>query len=436
MRIFLILILVLLLTSCQQQVIKSKSLIVSGHTSDDAEYLILGNDTIEIKNGIFQDTFEIEEDYYQNVKLSTWKWGKLIYLNQNKNLNIDLIEDGIKVVDDPLNTFLLNSDSILKPYSLRWDMEEDTFRNTIASELEVNFKIIDDAFANVDLSNDVLNELKSIEKLKVAHRTANFISFQERKGISIDRSIYDFLAEVDLNNKRLEHQINNRNFQYYYLLDKVDEELPDSIYPFAVIDTINKYSKIESIQKMIISSAIKSSFYNEEVAHQKLLSIYENDFGKLNKGDELLLLYEKTKKLKPGSNAPSFGKLESESGEMVGIDDLKGKNILLTVWGTWCPYCQEELPALKSLIDKYGDKFTSIGISFDKDKEKWKAYIEESEWDAIHLIDPERSSTFKSNYLVSGTNVHLLIDKEGVILSNKGVKPSTEELENLIKMLR
>jgi len=426
---------ILLIVSCEVSNKQFNSIIISGQASSDVEYLIIKDDTIDVNDGHFIDSIEVTENQYDYIQLSTWKWPNLIYLDKARDLKINFTKGDANAAGDTLNTFLLNSDSILQPYSLRWDMNEDTFRNAITTELSINFEIIDSVLLDSGLSDQLKEELKSIEKYKVAHRTANFISFQERQGNAIDRNIYEFIKPLNLNDKRLEKQENNRNFQYYYLLDKVGDEVPDSIYPFAVIDTVNKYSSLSSIREMIIFSTVRSSFYSEEVDHHKLLTAYETNFGKSENYDELQSLYDKTQKLKPGNQAPSIGELESINEDSFTIDDLRGQNVLLTVWGTWCPYCKEELPSIKNLIDKHGTKFKSVGISFDKDEEKWKDYLEDADWKGIHLIDPNRRSTFKSNYMVSGTNVHLLIDKNGTILSTKGMKPSSKELEALIKKL-
>jgi len=434
MRFLLFLGFLLFLISCSIEE-ESDLFILSGKTGNETGFIIFGKDTIGINNGEFTDSIQLKASQYEYIQLNTWKWPKLIYAEKKKNLNIDFSKARIKVEGDILNSYLLNIDSILIPYSLRWDMEEEIFRKTLKSELTANFKKIDSLFLNQPLSEDQIDELKQIEKLKVAHRTANFISFQQRNEINIDRNIYDFLNDVNLNNNRLEKQVNNRNFQHYYLLDKVSEELPDSLYPFAAIDTVNKYSHIESIRKMIISSVVKSSFYSEDVNHDKLLATFENNFGKLEKDDELLMIYDRIQSLKPGNSAPSIGELEGFNGKLTTIEDLRGTNILITVWGTWCPYCKEELPYIKELVNKYESKLQVVAISLDSDKSKWKNYIKEHDWDGIHLIDSKRNSTLKSNYLIGGTNIHVLIDKNGILMSSRGMKPSSSELENLIKRL-
>ena len=408
---------------------------LSAKLDKDVAYLVVGKDTFQNENGIILDTLLIANDRYDYVQLSTWKWPKLIFISKDANLDLNFTNQESSSNLDDVNDFLLNQDSILMPYTLRWDMSEADFLSAMKKEIKINAQRIDSAFLDKDVSAFQLDELKQIELLKVGHRTANFISFQEKKGNEINRSIYDFVDAIDLNNPRLEKQVNNRNFQYYYLLDKIDEHCPDSIYPFVVIDTINKYSKIESIRKMIISSVVKNAFYDEVVDHEALIDVYEDNFGPLKSEDRILMMYQKIQNLMPGKIAPAIGKLENIDGDSINIEDLKGQNVLLTVWGSWCPYCKEELPSLKSLIRQYEDKFVSVGISFDKEKTNWKEYIDQQNWKGLHLIDPNRNSVFKSNYLVSGTNIHILIDKNGVILSPKDLKPSSKKLEALIKSL-
>lgn len=415
---------------------KQDAIVLTGKVDHTTSYIIINKDTIHIDQGQFSTTLPPDMGQYDYIQLSSWKYPKLIYIEGNSDINIDFSMPEIIVKNDDINSYLLNIDSILTPYTLRWDMDEDLFRTTLQSELLINMNKIDSIFPIGSLSTQQLTELKLIEKLKIAHRTANFINYKKRNDIHINRDIYNFIIDSDLNNQRLEKQINNINFQYYFLLDKVNDNLPDSIYPFAVIDTVNKYSKIESIRKMIISSTTTSAFYSEDVNHNRLISVYEDNFGKLEKTDKLLSIFDQTQKLKPGNSAPSIGQLEDINGNHVTINDLKGQNVLITVWGTWCPYCKTELKALQKLIQVYGDKFISVGISYDKNKTKWRSYVNDNNWDGIHLIDPEKKSRFKSNFLINSTNVHILIDKEGVILSNKSIKPSNIELETLIKKLK
>lgn len=59
-------------------------------------------------------------------------------------------------------------------------------------------------------------------------------------------------------------------------------------------------------------------------------------------------------------------KLKDLNGKDVALGDLKGKVVLVNFWATWCEPCQEEIPSLIELQDKYAQKgFTVLGIAMD-----------------------------------------------------------------------
>ncbi len=68
------------------------------------------------------------------------------------------------------------------------------------------------------------------------------------------------------------------------------------------------------------------------------------------------------------------------SGQKVGggeldVVALRGKVVLLNVWGSWCPPCRKEAPALKLVADEYADKDVQfIGILVRDDVASAKAF--------------------------------------------------------------
>ena len=421
-----------LLTSCAQADRSVDKIVLSGYTTPDIKYLTIATDTILVKNGVFSDTLQRNRDQYNYIKLDSWKWPRIAYMKKGNSLKLDFRNDLIESEKDLVNEYLLNKDSILDSYSARWDMTDSSFRAAWQKEFPVNLNKIDSFFNTSSIPPTLIEELKQMEYMLRGHLTANFISYQEKQGLQINRDIYDFVDTIDLRNERLTFHQNNRNFQYYYYLDKMNLELPDSIFPFAAIDTIKKHVFIKDIRNLIIGSIVKSGLYDESVNHDELFRIYEENLGEISSTDRIVKTYEQIQKLKPGKSAPEFGLLSNIRGQSISLDSLKGKNFLLSAWGTWCPYCKEELPHLKSIMSKYSGKLESIAISLDRNPENWKKYLEENDWKATHLNDPNRSSTFRSNYLISGTSVYYLIDKNGLIVSS-GLKPSDPRLEALIQ---
>ncbi len=61
-------------------------------------------------------------------------------------------------------------------------------------------------------------------------------------------------------------------------------------------------------------------------------------------------------------------KLKDLDGKDLALADLKGKVVFVNFWATWCGPCQEEIPSLIDMQDKYASKgFTVLGIAMDEE---------------------------------------------------------------------
>ncbi|MDA1001183.1 MAG: TlpA disulfide reductase family protein [bacterium] len=75
-----------------------------------------------------------------------------------------------------------------------------------------------------------------------------------------------------------------------------------------------------------------------------------------------------TLRIVPGDAAPppdfTFPDLE---GKPHRLRDLKGKVVILAFFATWCPLCNEEMPRLKAIHEKYKDRgLTVLAVSIDR----------------------------------------------------------------------
>lgn len=58
--------------------------------------------------------------------------------------------------------------------------------------------------------------------------------------------------------------------------------------------------------------------------------------------------------------------LKDLNGKDVALSDLKGKVVFVNFWATWCSPCQDEIPSLIDMQNKYASKgFTVLGIAMD-----------------------------------------------------------------------
>jgi thiol-disulfide isomerase/thioredoxin len=56
-------------------------------------------------------------------------------------------------------------------------------------------------------------------------------------------------------------------------------------------------------------------------------------------------------RLELGAAAPDFSLPAVGSGDMISVEQFRGKTVLLDFWATWCPPCREQMPVVQKLAD-------------------------------------------------------------------------------------
>ncbi|WP_425456436.1 redoxin domain-containing protein [Cohnella pontilimi] len=79
-------------------------------------------------------------------------------------------------------------------------------------------------------------------------------------------------------------------------------------------------------------------------------------------------LFQTTAVMKAGNKPPEF-RLLGLDGTAHDLSEYKGKPLILNFWGTWCPPCRAEMPALQSVYDRWKDKGVQlVGINLSEEK--------------------------------------------------------------------
>ena len=123
-------------------------------------------------------------------------------------------------------------------------------------------------------------------------------------------------------------------------------------------------------------------------------------------------------KSKLNTAAPSFA-LYDLNGKKVGLEELKGKVVVLDFWATWCAPCIASFPAMQKVIDKYKTDpdvkflFVDTWEKGDNKKKKVSDFVSTKKLSFHVLLDDE--NTVVADYKVTGIPTKFVIDKNGVI---------------------
>jgi len=134
--------------------------------------------------------------------------------------------------------------------------------------------------------------------------------------------------------------------------------------------------------------------------------------------------------------APHFS-LARTNGEIVRLDDLKGKVILLNFWGTWCGPCRREIPDFVKLYEKYHkDGLEIVGVTLTSGSpENIDEFVNQWKMNYIILTDISNNETqsVTADYgravgePITGIPTTFLIDRDGYIVKSY-LGPRSEEI--------
>ena len=244
-----------------------------------------------------------------------------------------------------------------------------------------------------------------------------------------DQAYYDRVASYVVEDSYLTGIDEYRAFvaEAMHLLDPEGRELTE-IYPKTVAQM--KYTAktmsdpyVKEIIMHHIAAAYVDNFGVEDIAEM------ENLYNTYVKDTSLVSQYRKKQERwdfsRPGRRSPDFRAVDL-SGKEYTLKDFRGKYVYIDMWATWCAPCRREMPYLKALEEQFADaQIVFLGLSVDKDKAAWEKMVGEGNMTGVQLYLGAQSS-FMDAYRVEGIPRFILLDKEGVIISNDMSRPSED----------
>ncbi|WP_296315528.1 TlpA disulfide reductase family protein [Winogradskyella sp. UBA3174] len=365
----------IILTSCNQPKSDKKSFVLKGTVDGpNTEYVVLSyTDSSDV---YISDTLPVKNN-------SFFKQGSLIHpqlVSLTSNLTGDYMED-----PNRLRFFL-------EPNEMEITLQEDQFPDALITgsksqnEYELLAKEIKPYYEKVNLNVAQRKKLTEDNREEI-----------EKSNIKI-RKLFD-----EVKNIQLKYAINN----------------PQSYVSAEVINFHSRQLPIDSLKMLYagLDPILKDSFYglaiHEEIKSYKFIPIVDS-----------------------GDIAPNFTS-ENSDGNVLSLNQFKGKTVLLDFGAGWCVPCKEEIPEVKRIFDKYHSKgLEIIGISFDKDKTSWKENIKDEKLNWHHIYvgsdNIRENGSINVLYRVQPIPAYILIDENGIIIDRyRGADKKDKSLKDL-----
>jgi peroxiredoxin len=116
-----------------------------------------------------------------------------------------------------------------------------------------------------------------------------------------------------------------------------------------------------------------------------------------------------------GTPAPEFELPLVGGGPSLGVEQLRGKVVLLNFWATWCKPCEDEMPAMERLYRALaGSDFELVAVSVDEDEAVVDAFAKRLGLSFPILMDPTKEVAIA--YQTFRFPESLLVGRDGVVL--------------------
>jgi len=277
---------------------------------------------------------------------------EMAYLVQYKE-NVPVLKDSMSVVDGkfvfsdsivvPEMHYIFfknikgNIPVVLEPGNINITLYKDSIKSSKITGTKSN----DDFKLYIDQSSSLINELNNIQN-----------------EINYNIALNDSLLVDDLEKQFVDMRNKLTDYEFNFMKDNNDSYITALILQRMVFERSIDYDQADSIMNTFDQSLKLTSPYT---AVEKIIENFK---------------LSNTEAPRIGSFAPKFSG-PGLNGEVISLDGINSKYILIDFWASWCAPCRVENPGLAELLTRYSkDDFSILGVSLDMNMASWKKAIE------------------------------------------------------------
>ena len=112
-------------------------------------------------------------------------------------------------------------------------------------------------------------------------------------------------------------------------------------------------------------------------------------------------------------NAPIL-ELPDISGEILTLQDMRGRVVLVNFWATWCPPCRAEMPSLQRLRDKFSpNDFRLLAVNVGESKQTIDQFFGSMRTAPTFTVLRSNGHDIPKQWPVRGLPATFIVDKDG-----------------------
>lgn len=146
----------------------------------------------------------------------------------------------------------------------------------------------------------------------------------------------------------------------------------------------------------------------------------------------------------PGAEIDAGGALPAaerrEAPELTGnwlvppplrLADLRGKQVVINFWASWCVPCRKEAPELARFDRELRGRVQLVGVDFQDAKQDARAFVREFGWRFPNVRDPQ--GKLASRYGLAGLPTTYVLDRQGRIARTMAGAQTYEKLRRAVE---